>query len=64
MVNMVLCLFIEVKKTEFPYRIKVKSIDQEVTLPSLLWTKHNFVYDSLFIGVLKHHLRMIMIVKN
>lgn len=31
---------------KFPYRVKAKSIDQMSLLPTLLWTKHNYVYDS------------------
>lgn len=32
--------------SKFPYNIKVISNDVEVLLPTLLWTKHNYVYDS------------------
>ncbi len=33
-------------KTKFPYRLKAISKDAFCLLPTLLWTKHTFVYDS------------------
>ena len=33
-------------KLNFPLRLKAIANDQEVLMPSLLWTKHSFVYDS------------------
>ena len=33
-------------KLDFPYNLKVVSHDEEVLVPTLLWTTKNYVYDS------------------